>query len=648
MHIEIHGDQPVADVPATLFGSFLEPIGHSTYGGLWAELLENNSLEDGLWSAGNIAEMLKARPELQTSSRLGIPPPWEPLVAAQGNRYEPRWGDAANSSRSLEIMALPEETGIRQRIYLPVHRTRVFEGSLWIKHLSGAAAVSVSIRKRNESDRILADARLDAANPEWTRYTFTLKLKPGDLGHLEPADFVISLSNDGRALVDEISLMPADNVDGMDPDVLELARELKSPIVRFGGNFTSGYHWRDGIGPRDKRVSMLNLAWGIPEYNIFGTDEFLRFCELIGAQPQIALNLGTGTPEEAAGWVKYVNEHWKGQHGGLLWELGNELWGNWNAGYPATAQIGDRTRLFSDAVRKVDPQARLIGTGADPDHFQQWNAIQLANPPGTFDYLSTHFVVTTDSVQLPHPSNDFIAQAAFALPVGLGRQLEKMQEQVQQSPDRDVRIAFTEWLFVGGHEYDGHAAPDFNNMGGAIATGGFLNMLLQHSRIVPISDMTGIMEFAGIWKRREQVFAAPGYWVLRSYAETAPERLLKVESDSPTYAVEHGVTRGPDIPNVPWLDLCAARGHKGDLVLFAVNRSLDHDYRAAITLDGFVPSSSVLVKTISSPSIYDRNDEDNPNAVGVSLSRVPAARVTNYTFPHASVVVLSFQPAAGR
>ena len=96
-------------------------------------------------------------------------------------------------------------------------------------------------------------------------------------------------------------------VDGLDPEMLDLAKQMKTPLVRFGGNFTSGYHWRDGVGPRDKRVSMLNIAWGMPEYNQFGTDEFLRFCELINAQPQIALNLGSGTPQEAADWVRYVD-----------------------------------------------------------------------------------------------------------------------------------------------------------------------------------------------------------------------------------------------------------------------------------------------------------------------------------------------------
>src|SRR5207253_8041946 len=83
---------------------------------------------------------------------------------------------------------------------------------------------------------------------------------------------------------------------------------------------------------------MLNISWGTPEYNTFGTDEFLRFCELIGARPQIALNLGSGTTEEAAGWVKYVNEHWDEHTGGVLWELGNELWGTFQVGYPTRSE----------------------------------------------------------------------------------------------------------------------------------------------------------------------------------------------------------------------------------------------------------------------------------------------------------------------
>ena len=655
VHLRVHADHPApATLPDTLFGSFLEPIGHSTYGGLWAEILDNGSLEEDLWSAGEVGRMVTERPELDRASRLGVPFPWEPLDGGQGNRYEPRWGDAANSNRSLEIMALPGvESGIRERVYLPVHRTLHYTGSIWIKHLAGPAEVSVSLRKRNDAKSVFAEAKIDATSGDWTRYAFQLELQPGQVGHLEPADFVVALSNNGRALVDQVSLMPSDNVDGMDPDVVAMARDLKPSVVRFGGNFTSGYHWREGIGPRDKRVSEINLAWGIPEYNTFGTDEFLRFCELVHARPQIALNLGTGTPEEAADWVKYVDDKWGDKRGGQLWELGNELWGNWNTGYPTREEIGDRTRAFSEAVRKADPTSKLIATGQDVDAYREWNAVQLANPPHTFDYLSTHFVVGTDRVRMPNASNSFIAEAAFALPIGLGRKLEEMTEQIKSSGHPEVKIAFTEWLFVSNRQSMVHAAPDFNNMGGAIATGGFLNMLISHADIVPISDMTGIIEFAGIWKKREQVYGAPGYWVLRSFAEAAPAHLLPVDSDAPKYSVKQGVDRLPEIPDVPWLDVTAATNADGDVVLFCVNRNLERDYRAEIHLDGFNASSTVTTKTISAPSIYDRNSEDDPDAVGVEASTLAASKAAGgssmkYVFPHSSVVVLQFHRASAR
>jgi alpha-N-arabinofuranosidase len=522
-----------------------------------------------------------------------------------------------------------------------VHRILTYRGSIYVKHQSGPAKVYISLRDRisdrNNVQAAFAATTIDAPAKEWTKYSFELTLKPGMVGRLQPVDFVIALQDDARAYIDQVSLMPADAVDGMDPEVVQMARELESPLVRFGGNFTSSYHWKNGIGPRDQRRSQSNLAWNIPEYNTFGTDEFLRFCELIGAQPQIALNLGSGTPEEAAEWVKYVNDRWGDKKGGLLWELGNELWGSWNTGYPAQDQIGSRTQAFSEAIRNVDPNARLIATGADPDHYREWNAVQLATPPDTFQYLSTHFLVRDDQVQLPNPSNDFIALSSFALPIGLEQRMKEMTEQIQQSSHKNAKIAFTEWLFLPGER----PAPGFNNMGGAIDTAGFLNMLLRNSSIVPISDMTGILEFGGIWKKREQVYGAPGYWVLRGYAEEKPSRLVATESDAPAYAVEHGVNRLPQIDHVPWLEVVAAMGPSPDtLVLFCVNRSLTRDFRAAIQIDGFIPSAMAQVKTISAPSIYTENNEMQPHAVETVTNQIQVGSNFEMVFPHASVVVI--------
>ena len=626
-------------IPRSIFGTFLEPIGNSTYNGLWAELLRNPSFEDSLWDVKHVAEIVKDDPELKRASEMALPLPWEPLRYAQGSRYAPQWNDAANSYRSLLLMALPDkQTGIRQKVYLPIHRVSHYVGSIYLKPVSGPGQIEVSLRERNNADHVFDRREIQVRATDWQRYDFALDVPAHQIEPLEPADFVIAASDETRVLIDQASLLPGDNIDGMDPEMIEMSRELNTPIVRFGGNFTSAYHWRDGTGPRDQRVSMLNTAWGIPEYNQFGTDEFLRFCQLIGAEPQIALNLGTGTPQEAAEWVQYVNAHWADHSGGLLWELGNELWGDFQVGYPTLPRVAERTKSFSDAVRKADPKARLIATGADPDVFHDWNAAQLANPPDTFTYLSTHFVVTTNSVQAPHPSPDFVAKATFALPIELERRLRSMHQQFQDTPLRNVRTAFTEWLFWSAED---QFSPRYDNMGGAIGTAGLLNMLLRNSDIVPISDMTGIIEFGGIWKKRGRVFGVPAYWVFRMYSNAEVARLVETQDNGQKYDVEQGSTRLPTIANVPYLDVVAAINSSGNkLTLFCVNRHLTRDIETRIDLSGFRPTNSTA-RSLFANSIYEKNDETEPEHIHPLITSLSVdSGELKYTFRHESVTVI--------
>ncbi len=641
VQIQVNADRPANYIlPRTLFGSFLEPIGNSTYNGLWAELVQNGSLEENLWSASNVARMIQDEPTLAQASRLGLPLPWEPLYFNQGNRYEARWGEAANSWRSLEVLGVPgKETGVRQKIFLPVQRELKYAGSFYAKHISGPNAIDISLRRRNHPEEIFDHMQVEAGSADWRKYQFNLTLKPGQVARLEPVDLVVQVKGDERSLLDLISLMPVDAIDGLDPEMVQLSKNMKTPLVRFGGNFTSAYHWRDGVGPRDKRISMLNIAWGIPEYNQFGTDEFLRFCDLIGAQPQIALNLGSGTPQEAADWVQYVNQHWK-EHGGLLWELGNELWGNWNLGSPTLEELPKRTAEFNQAIRQVDPQARLIATGQDPDVYQQWNAAQLTDPRGTFDYLSTHFVVTTDRTKMHNASPDFVAEASFALPVELGHRLRAMQAQINESGKfrNKAHLAFTEWLFACCNA-DVADAPRFDNMGGAIETGGFFNMLLQNADIVPISDMTGIIEFAGIWKKRGQVYATPSYYAFQLYSSADIHTPVAVRTDSVHYNVHGGVTRLPDIMDVPYLEVTSALNAAGDrLTLFCVNRNLTQDLPATISLNGFAAKPQAVIQSLSASSIYEVNNEMRPQAITpLSSSAAVQNNQLNYTFRHESV-----------
>ncbi len=639
-------DHGTERIPATVFGTFLEPIGDSINHGIVAEILTNGSLEAGLWNHTNLEKMFRDQPELiESSNATGIPLPWQPLNSAAGNRYELHAGDAANSWQSLEIMGTPgQQVGIMQRVYLPVQRELTYHVSFYAKHVGGASQVKVLLRDP-ENGKTLAEGSVDAGADKWTKYTATLQLQPGEVRRLQPVDFAVAVAGTERVDVDELSLMPADAIGVLDPDAVAMAKAMHATELRFGGNFSSYYHWRDGIGPIDKRITMKNIAWGIPEYNQFGTDEFLELCKLIGATPQFDLNMGSGTPQEAADWVRYIGEH---DHGPVIYELGNELWGKWQVGYPTVDEIAAKTLAFSKAVRAIDPNAPIIATGLGPITNGRWNAAQLTDPPGTFNYLSLHFIRNVNHPVMTPATPAFVAAAAYAVPYAVGPYFDKVQEQVDSHPALrgKVHFAVTEWLFNSrgyGERNFTNESPSWMNEGGAVLAAGFLNTILRHTEQVKITDMTGLMEFAGIWERRGQVYAVPAYYVFKMYTAVKGDTVLPVASDSGSYNVAGGVSPLNDVQNIPYIDVVATRSADGrTLTLLCVNRSLDQDVPTRFDLGQLHPSGPSHAEQIKAANRYERNDEVEPEHVVPQPVTLPApsAGLLTMTLPHESVTVI--------
>jgi alpha-N-arabinofuranosidase len=629
-----------------IFGSFLEPIGNSINNGLSAEILVNRSLEGGLWNHVNLENMFREEPELiEASNTTGIPLPWQSLNTGAGNRFELHVGDAANSWQSLEIMGQPQElTGIKQRVFLPVQRVLGYNVAVYAKHRSGPTKLSFSFRDRS-SGKVLAESSVDAAATEWTHYTATLELQPDTVRRLAPVDFGIAVEGTERVAVDQMSLMPADNIHGLDPEEVALLKRMNITELRFGGNFSSYYHWRDGIGPEDKRPTMMNIAWGIPEYNNFGTDEFLALCKLIAAVPQFDLNMGSGTPEEAAAWVRYIRSHYSGR---VLYELGNELYGKWQVGYPTVDEIAGRTLAFSNAVRSVAPDAEIIATGLGPMRGEKWNTALLTTPAGTFNYLSIHFIRDTNHPILPNPSPDFMAAAAYSLPFSVGPHFDETMSLVDSNPQwrGKLKFAVTEWLFNSkgnGERNFSNESPSWMNQGGAVMAAGFLNTVLRHANQIGITDMTGSQEFAGIWKRREQVFAAPAYYVFQMYSSVKGDTVLPVTTDSGTYNVKGGVQPLDESNDVPYVDVVATRSANGrTLTLLCVNRNLAQDLPVRFDLGAIKIAGAATMQQMKSSSRYERNDEIEPHHITPLDGSVKAGKDgdLSITLPHESVTVV--------
>jgi alpha-N-arabinofuranosidase len=171
-----------------------------------------------------------------------------------------------------------------------------------------------------------------------------------------------------------------------------------------------------------------------------------------------------------------------------------------------------------------------------------------------------------------------------------------------------------------------------------------MNMILSHADFVPISDMTGLLEFGGIHKQRGRVYLTPQCWAFSLYSNYAGDTLLRSQTEVRTYNVHQGVRRAPEISDVPYLDVLATRhSASGDIVLFVVNRDGINAIPASIRFKDFLPAATVQVRTLNAPAISTQNDEEHPDRVRPVSSTVTfSGAELHYAFPAHSVSLLTF------
>lgn len=186
----------------------------------------------------------------------------------------------------------------------------------------------------------------------------------------------------------------------------------------------------------------------------------------------------------------------------------------------------------------------IFTNGGDLDWFRDWNGPVIAKDGPDISYLSTHSVVSMNDLLNKSAGRDAAIAADFAAPVAVANYLGPAKEQIDSNPGTRgrVKIAYTEWLF---HAPEGTDLPRWDNLGGAFIAGGWMNMIRDHSDFVPVSDMTGLLEFAGIYKRKGRVFVTPQYWAFSLYSTLAGDRLVETKrlSASMTCTRESSVAR---------------------------------------------------------------------------------------------------------
>jgi alpha-N-arabinofuranosidase len=563
-------------VDPRVFSNFLEHLGGSVYEALWANVIYNPQ-----FGAEREARAAPAR--------------WE-LDGAQ-------WVEGGLAGRAAR---LPEGAVLRQRVWLPVERQLRFRGSVWTRSVSSRLAiVEVSLRLRGEAEP-LCTARVRAEGTSWEPRRFEFRLKEGQVARGEALTLSMRATS-GEADVDMAELYPADAKDGCDPEVVALAKAIRIRLLRWpGGNFVSGYRWRDGVGPRHLRPTVPNPAWGGLETHHFGTDEFMALCRRIGAAPHICVNAGDGSPQEAAQWVEYCNGGADTPMGSLraangrprpynvrIWEIGNELYGEWQIGHTDAAGNARRYVEFRRAMLAADPTIEVIATGKG-DQFagsgvasdRAWNEAVLdeARRAGASpSYLSLHPLVPLPSGLAATHSYDDIYLSAMAHPQWWSQafvpDLRRLLAEHGGAPA--PRAAVTEWgIIVGGADWRAYANHDTQS--GAVYAGLFFHAMLKSADVVAISNTTALMHGGCIRKHRGVVYVMPMIHVQRMYGQAQIERVASVAVEGPGYDVpQRGIL--PEVADVPWVDVIAAEGG-GHTIVSLVNRdpSRARDVRIAL------------------------------------------------------------------
>jgi|SRR5271165_882463 len=383
---------------------------------------------------------------------------------------------------------------------------------------------------------------------------------------------------------------------GLRKDLVEEIRKLEVPMIRYpGGNFVSGYHWLDGVGPKEDRPKVLDKAWNSLETNQFGTNEFLAWCKLVGAQPLLGLNLGTGTPESAAALVEYCNiekstkwsdlrrkhgigEPYKVTH----WCLGNEMDGPWQIGHMHAAEYGEKAGDAARQMRYVDPSLKLIACGSSGPTmptYLEWDRIVLEECYDYVDAISLHryFDNTTET---GGDSAKFLA-----LNLSMEKQIKEISAvcdyvQGRKRSAKKLWLSFDEWNVWyrarSGSAMDGagkpapHMLEEVYNLEDALLVGGLINSLLRNSGRVRVGCLAQLVNvIAPIMTNSDgfyrQTIFYPYAWALKYARGAALEVLLE---PGPSYEV-------PGYGQVPFLDVAGTIDQdNGTVTVFILNRDL--------------------------------------------------------------------------
>lgn len=453
------------------------------------------------------------------------------------------------------------------------------------------------------------------------------------------------------------------DADGLRTDVLEALKAMQYTAMRYpGGNFASGYHWMDGIGPREKRPVMRDLAWQSLESNQFGTDEFVKLARRMNWTPMMTVNLGTGTPEEARNWVEYCNSPTGSFYANLraanasaepyglkLWCLGNEMDGPWQLGHVPADQYAIRAQQAAKLMKDTDPSIELVACGScapDLPTYMEWDRTVLEYLGPFADYISLHRYVGN----WKSDSADFLAVTN-----SIDQQIEEMDAvcryvQARTRSKKRHYLCFDEWNIWyrarDGEHVNGrgtfapHLIEEQYNLEDALVAAGFLNSFIRHADALKIANIAQIVNvIAPILTRGNEMLIQSIYYPIVMYSKRRAGIALRPSVLGPGYD-------SPSYGYVNTIDTSAIRGD-GVLHVFLVNRSLNEKAPVEVQFPGGQLTGVQSAEIVAGNDPQALNTYEQPNRItSQPLNGVTVRDGQGYVeLPPLSVAAITFKTA---
>jgi len=408
---------------------------------------------------------------------------------------------------------------------------------------------------------------------------------------------------------------PLSDKNGFRKDVIQATLALKVPVVRWpGGNFVSGYHWQDGIGPKSQRPVRMDLAWGFRENNSFGTDEFIDWCKKAQTEPYFCVNLGTGTLEEARNWVEYCNiengtyfadlriknGHPK-PHNVIYWGLGNEMDGSWQMGHKNAEDYGKFALETAKLMKGVDKNIKLVASGSSNygGDWIKWNQTVLEYLKDQVDYISLHnYTGNRSDNYYEYMASTGFAEKAIKITAGI-IQAELLKTK-RKSP---VYIAFDEynvWYRAKGEQGN----EEIYNLEDALVVATYLNIFIRNANVVKMANMAQLVNvIAPIFTDKKGSWYQTIFYPLSLFANNCYGIALETYTDCPVYPIN-----GKEIP---YLDVSSSYNKvKNEVILNVVNRHKDQAILTDIISQNGTFNGRASVDEVNGRDIKDQNSAE--------------------------------------